>query len=220
MGGHPGYGVAGSTGTGWRRGVSGRRRWQSCAWTATAVTITGLGLLSLTGTRAEPEVRESIETYDVHGSTAAQVRRELRRHGPRVGGRGYGGLTTWELTWTYTFEERGAECRLASYDVRVDVTSTLPRWIPDDPAPEDKLVAKWERYLSALEAHEEGHRRFGLEAASAVERSLSSIAPEPTCERVEAALAAAAQEVVEQYRERERRYDEETKHGRADGARF
>jgi predicted secreted Zn-dependent protease len=81
-------------------------------------------------------------------------------------------------------------------------------------------VTRWERYLAALEAHELGHRRFGLEAASAVERSLSSLIAEPTCQQLETAIAAAAETVVEQYRERERRYDEETKHGRADGARF
>ena len=200
--------------------MSGRRHWRPGAWAATAATITGLVFPSLAGTRAEPEVRESIETYDVHGSTAAQVRRDLARHGPRVGGRAYGARTTWELTWTYSLEERDAECGLASCDVRVDITTTLPRWVPDDPAPDDKLVARWERYLSALATHEEGHRRFGLEAASAVERSLTSIVPEPTCADLEAAIAAAAAEVVGQYRERERRYDEETKHGRADGARF
>jgi len=180
--------------------------------------IAGL-VLSPLGIRAEPEVRESIELYDVHGSTAAALRRDLTRLGPRVGDRAYGGRTTWELTWTYAFEERAAECGVGSYDIRMDVTTTLPRWVPGDDA-SGKLVARWERYLSALATHEEGHRRLGLEAASAVERSLTSIVPQPTCEQLEAAIAAATGEVVGRYRERERRYDEDTRHGRADGARF
>jgi len=190
------------------------RRSRACM----AVTIAGL-LLPPVGIRAEPEVRESIELYDVRGSTAAQLRRDLARLGPRVGDRKYGGRTTWELTWTYTLDERPAECGIASYDIRMEVTTTLPRWVPDDDV-SGKLVARWERFLAALTDHEQGHRRLGLEAATALERHVNEMPAEPTCDELERAIADDSEGIVRSYRESERRYDEHTRHGRSEGARF
>lgn len=171
-----------------------------------------------TGAGAEPGVRESVEHYEIRGSTAKQLKEEMKRLGPRNGGQGYIAYTKWRVTWTYAFSQRDEECVLSSFDVAVDVTITLPEWDHEEADADPELVARWERFSSALEAHEEGHRRFGVESAAAVERRLSALGAEPTCDDLEHTIGKTARGIVESYRQNELRFDEDTKHGRASGA--
>jgi predicted secreted Zn-dependent protease len=165
------------------------------------------------------EVEESVEHYDISGSKAGQLKRAMKRLGPREGGRRYVAYTAWILTWTYTFDERETECRFDSFDVRAAITTTLPRWEPGGDAPVE-LLERWERFIEALERHENGHARIALEAAASIDAAVSALGPRASCDELEREADATARGKVERYRQRERRYDEETNHGRAQGTRL
>jgi predicted secreted Zn-dependent protease len=175
-------------------------------------------LLALLGSGVV-EVENTVRHYDISGSKAGQLRRAMKRQGPREGGRRYAAYTEWVVTWTYTFDEEVTECRFESFDVRAAITTTFPRWDPDDDAAPG-LIERWERFRSALQEHEDGHARIAVEAAGAVESALSALGPRPTCDELERDAEAEARDRVDRYRRRERRYDEETGHGRARGVRL
>jgi len=175
--------------------------------------------LLVAGVGAAVDIEETLEHYDISGSKAGQLKRAMKRLGPREGGGRYVAYTEWILTWTYTFDERETECRFDSFDVRAAITMTLPRWDPGDDAPVE-LVERWERFIEALERHENGHARIALEAAASIDAAVSALGPRASCDELEREADATARDKVERYRHRERRYDEETNHGRAQGARL
>jgi len=187
-----------------------------------AAAVTALALF-LAGTGADAgaavEVEESVENYDISGSKAGQLKRAMKKLGPREGGRRYAAYTEWILTWTYTFDERETECRFDSFDVRAAITMTLPRWEPGGGAPVE-LLERWEQFIEALERHENGHARIALEAAASIDAAVSALGPRASCHELEREADATARDKVERYRQRERRYDEQTNHGRAQGARL
>ena len=187
----------------------------AAAVTALALFLAGAGA----DTGAAVEVEESVESYDISGSKAGQLKRAMKKLGPREGGRRYAAYTAWILTWTYTFDERETECRFDSYEVRAAITMTLPRWEPGGGAPVE-LLERWERFIEALERHENGHARIALEAARSIDAAVSALGPRSSCDELEREADATARDKVERYRHRERRYDEETNHGRAQGTRL
>jgi len=176
-------------------------------------------LVAGAGVGAAVDVEETLEHYDIAGSKAGQLKRAMKRLGPREGGRRYVAYTEWILTWTYTFDERETECRFDSFDVRAAITTILPRWDPGDDASVE-LLERWERFVEALERHESGHARIGVEAAASIDAAVSALGPRATCDELEREADVTARDKVDRYRRRERRYDEETNHGRAQGARL
>jgi predicted secreted Zn-dependent protease len=179
------------------------------------VAMVGAALLS-TGVRAEPEIEESIERYEIRGSTAKELKAEMKRWRDN---RTLFGYTRWQVTWKYVFATREGQCALSSFDVSVDVKTTLPQWIDREDA-DAELVDRWERFMDAFEEHERGHKRLGMEAATAVERRLVLVEPQPSCDELDHVVDEAAREVIGAYRETERRFDENTRHGKTEGARF
>jgi predicted secreted Zn-dependent protease len=176
-------------------------------------------VLAGAGVGATVDAEESVEYYEISGSKARQLKRAMKHLGPREAGRRYVAYTEWVLTWTYTFDERDTECRFDSFDVRVTITTTLPRWDPGDDAPVE-LLERWRRFIGALERHENGHARIALEAAASIDAAVSALGPRAGCDELERDAEATARDQVERYRRRERRYDDQTRHGRTQGVRL
>lgn len=76
--------------------------------------------------------------YSISGSTAEELRDEMKRKGPR----GWHAYTDWNLSWN---------CR----KVTVTCTVTLPSWNPEKQEPE--LQRKFRTYWNNLARHEQGH---------------------------------------------------------------
>jgi predicted secreted Zn-dependent protease len=93
---------------------------------------------------------------------------------------------------------------------------TLPRWIAATNTPPEIKTA-WQRYITALGQHEAGHAQFALNAAAEMQRQ-SKTAEMADCEALKSTLNSQSQAILEDYRRREREYDERTKHGAAQGA--
>ena len=93
----------------------------------------------------------------------------------------------------------------------------LPRWRA--PAGASRaLRTAWESYVAALEHHERGHVLLALEAGRAVRAALRAMGAHADEDAVHAAAWVASGAALDDVRERERRYDAETRDGEAHGA--
>lgn len=162
------------------------------------------------------QVRERTTTYPVVGATEEAIRRSLDHGAIGIDGRRYRGLTDWRIRWRFRYERQGSRCSMARVDVRLEITTTLPRWEPP-PEVDPGLEEKWRRYRITLEEHEAGHRDRAVLAANEILRSLRAIR-DTDCRSITARANERGHEIVRRYHEENRRYDHETRHGRAQGA--
>lgn len=168
--------------------------------------------------RQDISISDRTEYYQVTGNTARDLFQQMRTLGPvdEVTGERFDGFTRWNISWSYRVGSEGQECRLADADVSLDVVITLPKWEPAAKA-KDKLVAGWPRYLSRLEAHEQGHRAIAIKAAEAVRAALDAAKPGRNCKHLMGELDRVAKEAIEPYRQVNRDYDRDTDHGAKEG---
>lgn len=154
--------------------------------------------------------------YDVAGDSPGALWLSMRESGPPPAeGISALGRTDWNVTWRARWD--GADiCRVRNTDVRLQTTITLPRWNPAGTAPA-ALVAQWDAFLRALSIHEAGHAELGSEAARSVRRELERVTA-PTCASMNSRAQEAVDRVLQEFRARNRLYDERTRHGATQGA--
>jgi predicted secreted Zn-dependent protease len=160
------------------------------------------------------EARERF--YDIAGASAAALRDQIRRLGPRdESGAARDALTVWELEWAYRPAPAGDGCALRDVRVTLTLTVTLPRWTPPAAAPAD-LRAAWRTYLQRVRVHEAGHRAIAEANARELLAALAAV-HRPTCDAARAEAARTAEGIVAAGRARNRAYDVETRHGQTQG---
>ncbi len=166
---------------------------------------------------ATPQITESTEYYDIQGRTTADLGREMNEKGIREGSQTHAGRTRWNIKWRYHYQDAGADCRLESVEVTLDIHYEMPRWVHHEAVPAE-VIQKWESYYAALEAHEKGHADHGREAAQEIENAIYSTGSGTPCSEFNAKADAAGNAILDRYRQIEIDYDAETKHGRTQGA--
>ena len=162
--------------------------------------------------------RTSVLYYDVHGSTVAELHAEMRKLGPKVDGTSFVGETRSPMRWTWRTEStRTGSCSIRDVTVMVNAQITLPRWVP--PASADTLVVKeWNRFLTALEVHEAGHKDITAKAGKAIIDRLRNISS--PCAILSARANDIARDIVTRQMEEQRTYDATTRHGLTQGTAF
>ncbi len=149
--------------------------------------------------------------YDIVGATETQLRDQLNAFGP-VGYDGYkaDSTTRWYIAWQWPTNPDGS-CRLSKVAVSHKITVIFPRWNPPQGA-SGKLIAKWEKYLSALAEHEIGHVSLVVAKLQRVKEALGSA----TCKTAN----RVGEAVLSEIRKADIDYDTVTNHGATQGARF
>jgi predicted secreted Zn-dependent protease len=161
-------------------------------------------------------IRVSEAFYDIRGSTAEELHREMQRLGPEEDGRRFHGHTGWTVNWRFVSQPSGRACRATRVEVTAEITITLPRWRTPPDAPDD-LRPQWDAYLAALRVHEEGHRDLAVAAARRAHSRLSGFRTSD-CRDFNRDANAEGQRILDRLRADNRRYDEKTGHGRTQGA--
>lgn len=154
--------------------------------------------------------------YEIEGLSRAEISAALRTHGPSVHGQQFFGLTEWEMGVEYQPVEVEAGCAIDDLTVHVSTETRLPRW-PSDAVASAALSEAWDRFIIALDAHEDGHRIYAEEAAETVRLRLLDIEA-ATCDRLDSAARRVMTTVMREYETLQRAYDAETGHGRTQGA--
>ena len=173
------------------------------------------------GPRTDPvlpgiELRREERRYTVQGSTGEDLLQSLRRLGPKDESRSYFGFTEWTMSWEARPTPLEAGCALERVRVSVQLVTTLPEWTPAGTVA-DGLVARWERFVTALEDHESRHDELVLQGARVLLRRLRALRT-TSCATLRLEAEATHHEVLTAVRTRNREYDDTTRHGVARGA--
>jgi len=182
------------------------------ARTTTAVT--------LQETRGAVTLVTTIRTthYEIGGATAAEIDTAMRTQGPvdPLGGYHWFALTEPLFDWRYACPCGEGGCVTGPVTIYLTVSYTFPRWTAPagaDPA----LTAQWAAFEAALTEHERGHGALAVECAWALGGAFAALPPSDTCCALDAAVLSASEGVFAACRESQRRYEEETDHGRTQG---
>jgi predicted secreted Zn-dependent protease len=160
--------------------------------------------------------RIAFRPYRVSGATLAELRACIALLGPRHAGASFGGLTTWTVGWAFTPIVVGDRAVAREVEVVLDVEVRLPEW----QAPRSAHAAtcgRFRAWLLALARHEAGHVAVAAEAADAV-AALIAAAEGPGPAALRRTIDERARTTIAGARRAERRYDDETDHGRTQGA--
>jgi predicted secreted Zn-dependent protease len=170
--------------------------------------------------QAAVNLNDHVEHYAISGSTTADLRQEMNNRGPQgAGGRRFDGYTHWYVSWRYQYNNTGSGCAIASVTTSVKVTMTLPRWSNEGSA-NSATRQQWARYLAALEQHEQGHRRHGVEAANEIDVAIAALPSAASCDALSATANALGKSIIQKYVQRDVDFDRDTRHGITQGARF
>lgn len=157
--------------------------------------------------------------YDVVGDSATKLRHELDHKGPLVNGERFDAYTTWTVSWTFSFVPTAAGCRLTEVNASIAGRIDLPRWEHGDNA-SARLVKEWERYLTGLRVHEDGHYAHGRAGQDEIQALGQSFQITDSCASMAKAFNDQANAILTKYRAMDAAYDLETDHGRKQGAVF
>lgn len=171
--------------------------------------------LALPAGAVPPVVETETTYYTVDGETAQEIRRDMNQ---KRSGK-WDAYTKWYVKWRFFWRETKDECTIKRVKTHVDVQFTLPRLATPTRANAD-AKRRWRRYYDALIAHENGHRDFGVNAATEIGEALLAINSEPSCDELKRAANALGYRILDRYIAEEKQYDIDTNHGMNEGAVF
>lgn len=167
---------------------------------------------------AAAEVHEQLnhEYYDAQLASGESLLRALNEASTiRQDGEVYHAYTQWRVQWNFWWREhRDGRCRLTLARTQLNATITLPRLGGGDA----QQRQRFERYLAALQEHEQGHYRIGQAAAAEIDAALLASPEYPSCAELQQHANQTANAILQRHAEQERRYDQDSGHGRSQGA--
>jgi predicted secreted Zn-dependent protease len=164
-----------------------------------------------------PSVSIKTNYYAVGGTNVMLIRNSMFATRPFAPTNAFDAFTHWTVRADYQFRPSRGSWVLHNPRVNLSITVTLPRWIPGLPV-SPGLVQTWNEYLTNLTTHEAGHVKIGFEASEEVQRRLEGMPGYATASDARGAAAALVNELIDEFRAREREYDRQTRHGRSQGA--
>lgn len=169
--------------------------------------ITAASLVWLLPFIASAEViyDESTEYYDIEGKTLRALIREISTKGPSHDkGKHAIAVTNSRIKPSYSFEQDGENCRIASVKTVLEIVIVYPQWVNDYEAPR-KVQYAWEKFLSAVIDHEDTHSAYASETAFTLDEELQQLEQVLPCDE----LRARAKKIVERnFKEMDRKNKE------------
>ncbi len=169
-----------------------------------------------------PGLKQNVKThyYQVYGYTPYEVRNQLNECGAKSGGEAYDAYTSYYMNWAYNYKPVAGSCNIKDVTVGVQVDFFYPKW--EDPGnAEAGLAENWQRYMTNLIIHEEGHKDLAISGAQAILDALLSLPNAASCgEDVQSLVSSTGDEIFADYNARQKAYDTETNHGETQGAYF
>jgi predicted secreted Zn-dependent protease len=126
-----------------------------------AAAMLALFIGNVSPASAEPTIVINTDYYEVTGTSAKSLRKQMRSNGPK----GFWAYTKWRVKWT-------SKCEL-----RVTLNYTFPRLKDPNNVPLP-LRKRYQAMLVNLKAHEEGHGQNGRDAAAEIQAANCSGARE------------------------------------------
>jgi predicted secreted Zn-dependent protease len=152
----------------------------------------------------------TFQYYEVHGSTADELRAGMAQAGPHgSGGAEFAANTSWQFHWSWNQSTSGGVCHPTNVQITYSITIEFPHWAPPaDAVP--GLVDRWTAFTQSLATHEDGHAVRVIQNAGTVADAISAA----SC----ANASAAAQSALNSIQQINDQYDIDTNHGATQGA--
>jgi predicted secreted Zn-dependent protease len=170
------------------------------------------------GTHAFAEVHEALdyENYIAQAQPGRAVALALNQASPfRPGGQVYHSATAWFLDWKVRPQPTvDGRCRVGEVRIELHGRMVLPR-LTGASSGQQRV---FDDYLVHLREHELGHFEIGREAARELEREFYALPPARDCSALEAAARYAGARMLPKYEAMGDTYDQQTGHGRTQGA--
>ena len=142
---------------------------------AVLLALLAMAILSgcaVTGTKIDKR------TYAVYGETRAELKRDIRRRGPK-GGSAYG-LAVITFYPRYTVAQKGKVCRVTSAEVGMHAILTEPSWRGSKPA-RGSVARTWKRFSNYVRYHEAAHARIAKTHARRMKVTISKMSSSKGC---------------------------------------
>lgn len=170
--------------------------------------------LSLTG-MCFADDNITYQYYPIEGHTYNTLSSELNSKGPN----NYHAYTHWYVKWHYNYDKGFDDCSLKDISVSNTTSIIFPKWKNRNGA-SNALVNEWLRYRKALMQHELGHAKFGVQAQSEIQNALQNLSPASSCNLMGQTANQMAYKILNHYQKKDKSYDQETEHGKTQGAYF
>ncbi len=156
-------------------------------------------------TTAEYPLCDYCTHYEVSGVNGNEVYDNMRTSAPLVDGQPMAGVTSF--SWSYQV----ADCtHMEHAKISTSIETSMPHWV-NFAVGSETLQAEWLSFYNALLVHEDGHRQQLVELTAANEAEVLNA---PECEQANMEVKANHAS----FRDRNLTYDQETDHGRTQGA--
>ena len=167
--------------------------------------------------RAQDSLLWKTNYYTITGATLGEIRQSLRQSRPWKNKSTVDGMTDWRIEWRYQVAPSNGACQCSSVTTKTTITTTLPHWKAPTNAP-PAVTNAWVRYFTALAKHEAGHAQLALDAVAEQHQRIHELTEEPDCATLRKRINDLAGQIVDDYRKRDKEYDQRTDHGVKQGA--
>lgn len=147
--------------------------------------------------------------YDVRGTTVDEIRVSLRVSSRNALRRNATGLHTWNLRYSYRYAQHPNYCEMTEVTITLASDIELPIWVDQERA-DSTLVGQWDEYITALRAHEYGHRENSYRAAREINRELLALEVR-NCVGMTPTARPIARRILDKYRRLNVEFDAEAR---------
>lgn len=164
--------------------------------------------------RAEPQVAEETEYYEIHGSTSAELWHQMRMQGPK----GFSANTKWNTQYRFKTKAEPRGCVVTEVSVTVRIQYTMPRWANGLQA-SPTLQEQWHKYYECLKNHEMNHKEIAVKNARLLEQRLLGLRSS-SCKTLGDQCHEVSRFFLEQTHRENDEYDRRTDHAKTEGCRL
>jgi len=176
---------------------------------ALCAVFAGVLALSLSGPAfSETVVRKTYSYFSVSGKTAADLDQQLSKHGPltRNTGARHPGATEIKFGGELTYVEKNGMCSVGTAKVLLNTRILLPQW-KNRRRTTAELAFIWDTLLADIKRHEERHAEIARTHARSLERQLTSLRPQKSCEVLQGMVSKITQTVMDEHDRDQMRFD-------------
>lgn len=161
---------------------------------------------------------KTVGNYTIYGDTVAQISNQMYNCSPVViGGSHFAASTDYVMSWNFNIRGDGNNtCTLTDVRVGLAVSQTYPAWQATGGA-NATTKASWQRFITNLTTHEDGHAQLDADYAQTLLNTLKSLPP-TSCATISSVANSKAQSVIAALDHANEAYDDQTGHGKTQGA--
>ncbi len=148
-------------------------------------------------------------SYIVRGATVPEIRLSLRTAATATLGSDMVGLHSSRLHFEFEYTQQGNYCVMKEVTIRLESAIQVPQWTERGTA-DFRVVAMWDRYISAVRAHEYTHREHLYRRARDFSQELYRIKT-PTCASMQSRVRSTTVRINDRYRQLSEQFDEESR---------